>query len=48
MENATLPFLSKIKAARAPFRRWADHDRHYACKDRCGTWADFMMAAPPA
>ncbi len=48
IENATLPFLSNIKAAHAPFWRWAAHDRHYTYKDRCGTWADFAFAAPPA
>ncbi len=48
IENATLPFLTNIKAAHAPYWRWADHGRHYEYKDRCGTWADFVMAAPPA
>jgi hypothetical protein len=47
IENSTLPFLTNIKAAHAPYWRWADHGRHYEYKDRCGTWADFTMAAPP-
>jgi hypothetical protein len=48
IENATLPFLSNIKAAHAPFWRWADHGRHYEYVNRCGTWADFSMGSPPA
>jgi hypothetical protein len=48
IENATLPFLSNIKAAHAPYWRWSDHGRHYEYRDRCGTWADFTMAAPQA
>ena len=48
IENATLPFLSNIKAAHAPFWNWTDHDRHYEYTGRCGTWADFAFEAPPA
>ena len=48
LENATLPFLSNIKAAHAPFWRWTDHGRHYEYTNRCGTWADFTMGPPPA
>ena len=47
IENATLPFLSNIKAAHAPFWRWTDHGRHYEYVNRCGTWADFTMGPPP-
>jgi len=47
IENATLPFLSNIKAAHAPYWRWADHGRHYEYRDRCGTWADFVMGVSP-
>jgi hypothetical protein len=48
IENATLPFLRNIKAAHAPYWRWADYDRHYEYRNRCGTWADFIMGAPSA
>ena len=46
IENATLPFLTNIKAAHTPFWHWADHDRHFDYRHRCGTWADFQMASP--
>lgn len=45
LENATLPFISNVKAAHAPFWTWADHDKHFEYRDRCGTWADFEMAS---
>ncbi len=45
LENVTMPFLSNVKAAHASFWRWADHDRHFDYRDRCGTWADFQMAS---
>lgn len=48
LENQTLPFLSDVKAAHSPSWEWADHGRHFAYTNRCGTWADFEMAAPPA
>jgi len=48
LENQTLPFLSNVKAAHAPFWHWADHDRHFDYRNRCGTWADFEMSARPA
>jgi hypothetical protein len=48
LENATLPFLSNVKAAHTPFWEWSDYDRHYEYKNRCGTWADFVMAPMPA
>ena len=44
LENVTMPFLSNVKAAHAPYWRWADHGRHFDYTDRCGTWADFTMA----
>ncbi len=47
LENQTLPFLSNVRAAHAPFWRWADHNRHFEYRNRCGTWADFAMASPP-
>ena len=43
IENATLPFLTNIKAAHTSFWHWSDYDRHYDYKNRCGTWADFIM-----
>ena len=43
IENATLPFLTNIKAAHTPFWYWSDYNRHYDYKNRCGTWADFIM-----
>jgi len=43
LENATLPFLSNVKAAHTPFWNWSDYNRHYDYKNRCGTWADFTM-----
>jgi hypothetical protein len=48
LENVTLPFLSNVKAAHTPFWNWSDHDRHYDYKNRCGTWADFVMGPMPA
>jgi hypothetical protein len=48
IENATLPFLTNVKAAHSPYWRWADYGRHYEYRERCGTWADFVMEAPPA
>lgn len=43
LENQTLPFLTNVKAAHTPYWKYYDHDRHFDYKDRCGTWADFMM-----
>jgi hypothetical protein len=45
LENATLPFLSNVKAAHTPYWTWADHDKHFEYRNRCGTWADFAMAS---
>jgi hypothetical protein len=47
LENPTLPFISNVKAAHAPFWNWADYNRHFEYKNRCGTWADFVMAPMP-
>jgi hypothetical protein len=47
LENTTLPFLSNVKAAHTPFWYWSDYDRHYDYKNRCGTWADFVMVPMP-
>jgi hypothetical protein len=47
LENVTMPFLSNVRAAHAPYWRWADHDRHYEYRNRCATWADFQVAWPP-
>jgi hypothetical protein len=47
LENVTLPFISSVKAAHAPYWKWADHDRHYEYRNRCATWADFQMTWPP-
>lgn len=44
IENSTLPFLKNVKAAHTPFWNWADYNRHYDYKNRCGTWADYVMA----
>jgi hypothetical protein len=43
LENVTLPFLSNVKAAHTPFWHWSGYNRHYDYKNRCGTWADFVM-----
>jgi hypothetical protein len=43
LENTTLPFLMNVKAAHTPFWNWSDYDRHFDYKNRCGTWADFVM-----
>jgi hypothetical protein len=43
LENQTLPFLTKVKAAHTPYWKYNDHDRHFDYRDRCGTWADFAM-----
>lgn len=48
LENVTLPFIHHVKAAHTPFWHWSDYDRHYAYRDRCGTWADFTMSSEPA
>jgi len=45
LENQTMPFLSNVKAAHAPFWNWSDYSRHYDYKNRCGTWADFAMTS---
>ena len=47
LENVTLPFVSNVKAAHTPFWNWSDYDRHYDYKNRCGTWADFVMRPMP-
>jgi len=44
LENQTLPFLSNVKACHTPFWNYQDHGRHLEYRNRCGTWADFMMA----
>jgi hypothetical protein len=46
MENVTIPFLSNVKAAHSPFWNWADYNRHLEYRNRCGTWADFVMTSP--
>ena len=43
IENSTLPFLTNIKAAHASFWYWFDYDRRYDYKNRCATWAYFVM-----
>lgn len=47
LENVTLPFLSNVKAAHTLFWNWTGYNRHYEYKNRCGTWADFMMMPMP-
>jgi hypothetical protein len=47
LENTTLPFLLNVKAAHTPFWNWYDYDIHYDYKNRCGTWADFVMMPMP-
>ncbi len=47
IENSTLPFLTNVKAAHTPFWYWSDYNRHYDYKNRCGTWADYVMAPMP-
>ncbi len=47
MENVTLPFLSDVKAAHSPFWHWSDYDKHFEYRNRCATWADFVMTSPP-
>ena len=46
LENVTLPFLSNVKAANASFWNWSGYNRHFDYRNRCGTWADFVMASP--
>jgi hypothetical protein len=48
LENATLPFLSNVKAAHTLFWNWSDYSRHFEYRDRCGTWADFLMRSESA
>jgi len=45
LENQTLPFLTNVRAAHAPYWEWADHGRHFEYRDRCGTWAEFAMSS---
>jgi hypothetical protein len=47
LENTTLPFLSNVKAAHTPFWHWSDYNRSYSYKNRCGSWADFIMTPEP-
>ena len=47
LENTTLPFLSNVKAAHAPFWKWSDYNRHFEYRNRCGTWADFVITPIP-
>ena len=47
LENTTLPFLSNVKTAHTSFWNWSDYNRHYDYKNRCGTWADFVMVPMP-
>ena len=47
LENPTMPFLSNVKTAHTPFWNWSDYNRHYEYKNRCGTWADFVMTPMP-
>jgi len=44
LENQTLPFVSNVKACHTPSWNYEDHGRHFDYKNRCGTWADFVMA----
>ncbi len=44
LENTTLSFLSTAKACDTPFWNYQDQGRHFDYENRCGTWADFMMA----
>jgi hypothetical protein len=48
LENVTLPFLSNVRAGHASFWNWSDYSRHFEYRNRCGTWADFVMASPPS
>ena len=43
LENQTLPFLINVRAAHTPFWNYNDHGRHFDYKQRCGTWADFVI-----
>ena len=45
LENQTLPFLTNVRAAHAPYWEWKDHGRHFEYRERCGTWADFAMVS---
>jgi hypothetical protein len=47
LENATMPFLSNVKTAHTLLWNWSDYNRHYDYKNRCGTWADFVMMPIP-
>ena len=44
LENQSLPFLSNVKTGHTPFWRYADLNRHFEYRDRCGVWADFAFA----
>ncbi|MBW1679114.1 MAG: DUF1326 domain-containing protein [Deltaproteobacteria bacterium] len=47
LENTTMPFLSNVKTAHTSFWNWSDYNRHYDYKNRCGTWANFVMMPMP-
>ncbi len=47
LENQTMPFLSNVRTAHAPFWHWSGYNRHFEYQNRCGTWADFSMTSPP-
>ena len=47
LEKPSMPFLSNVKAAHTPYWNWSDYNRHYDYKNRCETWADFVMAPMP-
>jgi hypothetical protein len=45
LENQTMPFLSNVRTAHAPFWHWSDYNRHFDYRNRCGTWAEFAMGS---
>lgn len=47
LENPPMPFLSNVKTAHTFFWHWSGYNRHYDYKNRCGTWAEFIMTSTP-
>ncbi len=43
IENQLVPSLRNVKVCHSPFWRFTDYGRSYDHKNRCATWADFII-----
>jgi hypothetical protein len=43
IENTPFPILQNLKHCHTPQWEYKDHGKNFAYKDRCGTWADFVI-----